>query len=347
MAPKSPTIRTVVFTPNDAVTIALRSIEERRGDPGAGVRVGLSEVDSYLLPARPGELISVLGMTSNYKSGWMQFWARQAAAQIAEYHLHDQVVIYASWEQAIEEMMAFDLAFSARMSATQIYQGRVSENEMQRLREAALKRICIPIWLIGHSIEECQSRPMLSLRSVNDAVNYIRSTFAVKPRIIFLDYLQQIEPDEGENRRMQVFDIVRRCKNLALSHGCPVVMGVQAGRDVYNNRSWGVPGVHEALETSNIEHTSDKILGIWYPKQSFQEGTPITARRKGRLITLNVSENLLILQVLKQKMGPSGLWWPLYVDPATNQVSHMLEQNLNDWGEHPTCERPGCDKPEL
>lgn len=320
-------VKHVVFTPNDAVKIALSNIEQRRNSRGAGIRLGLPSIDNYLLPGRPGELITVMGMSSNYKSGLMQYWSRQIAQEIKDNHAEDECVVYISWEQAIEEMMAFDLAFSAKMNATEIYQGRVNDEELERLRLAAFKRIVFPVWLIGHSVEERADRPMLSLTAVKQGLDYLADEFGMKPRAIFLDYLQQIEPEDGADRRMQVFDMVRRCKNLALSESCPVVMGVQAGRGVYE-RSWGIPGMHEALETSNIEHTSDKILAVWMPKQTHQEGSLIDAKRRGETITLRVTENLLILQVLKQKMGPSGLWWPLHVDPTINEVHEMRTEAI-------------------
>ena len=38
---------------------------------------------------------------------------------------------------------------------------------------------------------------------------------------------------------------------------------------------------------------------------------------------LEINENLLILQVLKQKIGPSGKWWPVHVDPSINDIAPM------------------------
>ena len=57
-------IRDIVFAPQDAVATALATIEDRRSTVGVGVRLGVSVVDEYMLPARPGELITIIGMSS-------------------------------------------------------------------------------------------------------------------------------------------------------------------------------------------------------------------------------------------------------------------------------------------
>ena len=312
-------VKGILFTPNDAVEAALRTIEERRSYVGAGVRIGVHDLDEYFLPARPGELITVMGMTSNYKSGLMQYWARHTAGEIVNERLVDECVVYVTWEQAIEEMVAFDLAFTARLSATDVVQGKVSDAEMERLRAViGPKRAMTPLYLIGHSLSEERKRPRLSLSAVAQAMQMLKSEYGVRPRAIFLDYLQKIEPEEGEDRRMQVFYAVERCKDMALAMACPVVLGCQANREVYKEAN-GMPAVDSGLESSNIEHGSDKIVGVWYPIRKYDAGKAIELGTK----RLTVTENLLMLKVLKQKIGPAGRTFPLYVDPTINDIHDM------------------------
>ncbi len=319
-------VRDIVFTPNDAVKLALETIEQRRSWVGAGVRLGICDVDDYFLPCRPGELISILGMTSNYKSGLMQYWARYTAKQIVTERIEQECVVYVTWEQAIEEMLAFDMASTAFLSATDVVQGKVSDEEMERLRLiVGPQRATMPLYLIGHSLKEEKKRPRLSLSAVAQALVFIRNEYGVRPRAIFLDYLQQIDPEEGEDRRMQVFYNVYRCKDMSLAMACPVIMGVQAGRDVYREK-WGIPGIASGLECSNIEHTSDKMLGVWMPKTSYEFGQKIETKK----CRLTVTDNLLIIKVLKQRMGPAGQWFPLYVDPARNDIQSMQIERLGE-----------------
>jgi replicative DNA helicase len=312
-------VRDIVFAPNDAVKAAIKTIEQRRSYTGAGVRTGIPVLDNYMIPARPGELITVMGMSSNYKSGFMQYWARHTAEEIMSEGLDNECVVYVTWEQSIEEMLAFDLAFTARLSATDVVQGKVSDEELERLRsDVGSRRAVTPVYLIGHSVQEEKRRPRMQLTAVGQALEYIKGEFGVRPRAIFLDYLQRISAEQGEDRRMQVFHIVDRCKDMSLAMGCPVILGCQAGRQVYGEK-WGVPGMADGLECSNIEHSTDKMYGLWMPKTSYEVGTRLDTKEQ----SLTVTENLLIVKVLKQKLGPAGRWFPLYVQPEKNEITEM------------------------
>jgi len=101
---------------------------------------------------------------------------------------------------------------------------------------------------------------------------------------------------------------------------CPVVVGTQAKRETYS-AAWGVPGVADSLESSNLEHTADAVLGVWMPKTGHELGTVISQKGGGK--SLEVTENLLILKVLKQRMGPAGNWWALFVDASRNFIGEM------------------------
>ena len=316
-------VRDVVYSPNDAAKEAIATIEERRTQVGVGVRVGIPCIDKYFQPARPGQLIAVIGRTSHYKTGLMTFWARNAAQAIQEEQSLKQCVIYVTWESAVEELLALDLAATLRISVTDIFQGRITDAQMDNLRAMAFKRAALPVWIVGHSIKEGKARPRLTLSLVAKALAHIQKQYELAPRIIFLDYLQQIEGEEGEDRRMKVFHDVRRAKDMSYAMRCPVVVGTQAKRDAYKDNQWGTPGIADSLETSNLEHTVDGMLGVWMPIHTYGEGKllPEVAGYDGPRLT--ATSNLLILRVLKQRMGPAGRWWPMWVDPTRNFIAEM------------------------
>ncbi len=237
----------ISYTPAEAVAIALESIETRRTEHGAGVRTGIPTIDAELQPARPGEFIGVIGRTSHYKSGFMQWWARTEAVRLMRQEEDDTCVVYVTWEQAIEEMVCFDLAHTARIPAADVAQGRITDEQMQELRLVhGPHRMAVPLYLVGHSIREQKTRPHLTLSAVGQSLLRFREDFGVRPRAIFLDYLQQMEPEEGQDRQTQVFHNVGRCKDMALAMGCPVIVGSQAKREAYDNKRWGVPGITDS-----------------------------------------------------------------------------------------------------
>jgi len=315
-------IRDVLFTPTDAVKLAMSTIEQRRTEKGVGVRFGVGSIDDCMLPARPGELIGVLGMTSNYKTGLMQFWARKAAEQIDREKIEGKVVVYITWEQAVEEVVAFDLAATCSLSATDLFMGKITDAALEELKLGAMRRTTRPLWIIGHSLSEGKARPALTLTNIAQALMMLKSEFGLTPYAIFLDYLQQIETETGEDRRMQVFYNVYRCKDMSLAMACPVILGSQAGRQAYDS-NWGIPPITSSLESSNFEHTCDKILGTWLPIKSYEEGEVV--QTKGKTHSIEVSQNLLVVKLMKQKFGPAGDWWPLYVDPARNLIGELAE----------------------
>ena len=316
-------VRAIVYTPAEVSGLVLEAVEERRGASGAGIRLGIKPVDRELLPLRPGELVTVTSRPGHYKSGLMQFWARNIARDLLKQEKKQEVVVFVTWEMAIEEIGLYDLAAAVKIDAAELAQGRIDDEGLEKLRGAAMRRASIPLWLVGHSIKRRKKRTRLTLSNVARALMWIEDKMAFHPRIIFLDYLQQMETERRKGqeiaRRLDIFENVHRCKDMALAMGCPVVLGVQAGRQV-DGREWKLPQMGDQQESSNVEQTADKMLSLWYPSRSLRTGTEI------QTTDLFVEDNLLILGLVKQRLGPAGMWWPLYVDPARNEVAAMARE---------------------
>ena len=68
-----------------------------------------------------------------------------------------------------------------------------------------------------------------------------------------------------------------------------------------------------ARKRSNIEQSSDKMFGVWYPIKTEEPGKMIAG--------IKVSKNLLIVRLLKQKMGEAPKTFALYVDPEKEFIS--------------------------
>lgn len=315
--------RDLIYTPSEVGTLVLGAIEERRADPGAGIRLGISPVDQALLPLRPGELVTITSRPGHYKSGLMTFWARNIARDLLKEEKKQDVVVFVTWEMAIEEIGLYDLAAAIKLDAADLAQGRVDDAGLVKLQGAAMRRASIPLWLVGHSIKRRKKRTRLTLSNVARALMWIEENMAFHPSIIFLDYLQQMETERRKGqeiaRRLDIFENVHRCKDMALAMGCPVVLAVQAGRQV-DGREWKLPQMGDQQESSNVEQTADKMMSLWYPSRSLRRGEEIQATG------LFVEDNLLILGLVKQRLGPAGMWWPLHVDPARNEIAAMARE---------------------
>lgn len=321
--------RELAYTPAEVARYTLEEIKRRRDNPAAGVPLGLSTVDRIMNPLRPGELVTILGRSSHYKSGLAQWWARW----LAQSTLTDEqagCVVYGTTEMAIEELGLYDMASTARVDAARVAHGDLTDDEWRALEGAAMRRAALPLWLLGHSLAMRKKRIRMTIRTIEKALYWIEDNMDFRARIVFLDYLNQLQPDRRQgdegSRRVDVADIVLSAKDLALSMGCPVVMLAQCNR-ITDDRDWKIPTMRDAMETAAIEQYSDKMLSVWMPKVTENKGYIVEPNGN----RLDVTDNLLLLGLIKQKNGPAGGYFKLYVDPTRNFIGPLETRETREW----------------
>lgn len=305
------------FAPQTIVNNAYQIVEDRAATPHVGVKTGIGVIDKDFLPMRPGELCGVLGFTSNGKSALMNFIARNHALKIkGEGEIGKKVAINVTYEQSIEEQGVIDMAQIAKIDVSRMMRGEMDAEEWRGLRRAGVERGKLPWWLIGHSSLQRNRRPHLTMSELYLAIERIIERQKLLPELIVVDYLQRIPGEKGiRERRERFVDIVDRSKDMALAFGCPVLLGCQAGRQV-KERTWQLPQLEDAQETSNFEQSCDKVLSVWMPKTAYPVGHVIDYGEQ----EFTVTENLLIGAVLKQKFGPAPRIYDLFIKPEVNQL---------------------------
>ena len=318
-------ITTLVFDPQTSSHLAVQMVDNLRKDAGGGVQSGINDLDKILLPFRSGELVTVLGYTSNYKSGFMNWLSKQALKLIDKEKSEDEFVARVTWEQSVEEDTLSWLAGDANLSITKLARGLVDEKEWKVLQKSSIRRAITPMWIVGHSqlenTERRRARPRMTMNDVALALEYICNDATerkLKPKMIVLDYLQRIRPDtkDGDSKREQMMEAVNRAKDAAIAFGCPVILGVQTGRQVME-REDKTPTIEDGQETSNIEQSSDKMFGVWYPVKTEKPGSAIHG--------VQVTKNLLVLRLLKQKLGEAPKTFALFVDPEKNILGNIAK----------------------
>jgi len=297
-------------------------VESLRNKVAGGLTRGIPKIDEIVTPDRSGELITILGRPGMGKSQWLNWLSKQAVKDIEPES--NEIVIRATWEQSVEEDTLVWLAGDTNISVTQLVRGEVDDNEFRILQLSAAKRALAPMWIIGHSNMENQQRrrvrPRMGMIDIANAIEYICNDATPtkwKPKSIYLDYLQRIRPDTRGDRREQMMEIVDLSKDLAVSMGCPVYLGVQAGRQV-DERSDKTPEMGDGQETSNIEQSSDKMWGLWYPLKTEDEDS--------RQYGYRVTKHLIFATLLKQKMGEFPKRFALYIDPAHNKFAEIVKE---------------------
>lgn len=314
-------ISDITYSPQQASNLSVQKIDQLRNDKGGGVWTGITDIDHIVLPARAGELITVLGYTSHCKSQFMNWLSKQAIKSIPADS--DEIVIRVTWEQSVEEDTLIWLAGDSDISVTVLARGLVGEKEWKLLINSSVRRATTPMWIIGHSEiesrEKRRARPRMTMTDVGKAIQYIvheATDTQWRVRMIVLDYLQRIRPDQGDgdSKREQMMEAVNRAKDTAISFGCPVVLGVQTRREGQDRKD-KLPRIDDGQETSNIEQSSDKMFGLWYPIKTNPEGEIIGG--------VPVTKNLLMVRLLKQKLGEASKTFALFIDPEHNIIGNL------------------------
>jgi replicative DNA helicase len=317
MKPEETKIETV-YSPQQASVLAVQTVEGRKVQ-GAGLLTGIPGLDEVMLPLKRGDLVVVEGYTSNGKSMLMSAIANNVAADLKG---ADEVVVYVSWEQSVEEQTLLDISRTSTIPSSVLYKGSLTEMQWSAMMRAALERASQPIWLVGHSDASEQRRPRLTMTDVARSLAYIVDVQGRRVSLIVLDYLQRINRDDVHttDARLGFMDIVDRAKDAALAFGCPLLLGCQAGRET-QSKDWKMPGIRDGQESSNVEQSADKFLALWMPKTSEPMGSKV--QLEGSIKEMTVTEHLMFLKLWKQKFGPAPKLLPLYVDAAVGKFWAM------------------------
>lgn len=322
MKKKNDDVTGIIYRPEDAGNLAVDFVRDLHNHRNDGIKIGLPDVDKILVPLRGGWLVTVIGYTSNLKSTFMDWIGLEALKTIPLES--NKFVLKVTWEQSVEEDTLGWIASKSNLSITRMARGLMDESEWGVLEGTATTRAATPLWIMGHSQMEFKqgrrARPRMTMRDVARGLEYIihESTpdVVLEPSLVILDYLQRMRSDEqdGDSRREQMMEAVNLSKDLAVSYGCPVVLGVQSRREVLE-RGDKIPTLQDGQETSNIEQSSDVAFGCWYPIKTEKEGSTIDG--------CPVNKNLFFLRLLKQKLGEAPATWALHVDPERRLFTPM------------------------
>jgi replicative DNA helicase len=331
----------IVFSPAEAAELGIEHLRKKRNSQSSGIPFGIKRLDEVMNPMLPGELVSVYGLPGHHKTNVLNHLSRKAIEGLPEGSR--EIVVRATWEQSVEDDTLHWIASDSGIPITALIRNELSEEDWEMVYQSVNRRGVSPLWIIGHSSLRSESnhraRPRMTMTDIAKALEMICSSSkgeSLKIRVVVLDYLQRIRPDpqDGQERREQVMEIVNRAKDCALSFGCTTLLGVQAKREV-SERENKIPRQSDAQESSNVEQTSDKIISLWYPWKTEQPNSTIKTQKmaagggtslKNPQVseeTWKVTPNLLVVGIPKQKMGPIIEAVPVYVDPGRNKFFDM------------------------
>jgi len=312
-------VRNLIHTP--AELASNHAADYRQRVKGEGIKFGIPAIDRKMIPMKPGDMTSIIARPGHGKTTLLARFAKQEAKQIMERKMGDsECVVYVTWETSTEELVNLFYASQGGMSATDLAWGRVPEEDVMR---RAAKWARVPIWVIGHGVANAgKPTPRMTPDVVFEAIEAMEGDWGVKPRLLLFDYLQLMPIERTHSRVEQVTEAAIRAKELALRVGAPVIVGVQARRDV-DFRDDKTPEMGDAQWASSIEQASDKIFGIWRPFVTDRDKEMLRVKYQGLYRKLRITPELAILKMRKQRGDVGQHTWYLSFSPADLRLCEM------------------------
>ena len=241
-----------------------------------GVATGFDKFDEMTSGLHEGELIVVAGRPSMGKSA--------LACCIAEHVgivLKQGVAIF-SLEMSKEQLAQRMLCSHARVDASKVRTGFLSQTDWPRLVNAAGKFSEAPIFIDDSSA--------LSVLELKGKARRLKSMHDIK--LIIVDYLQLLESPSfrSEGRQQEISDISRSLKALAKELAVPLIAVSQLSRKP-EGRDDKRPQLADLRESGAIEQDADLVL-LLFREEFYTQ----TEENRG------VAE----VQIAKQRNGPTG-----------------------------------------
>ncbi len=217
-----------------------------------GVPTGWPQLDTAIGNLCPGRLVVIGARPGCCKSGTMLQWAINASKA-------GHKCLFVSLEMSEDELAQRLLACHSGLSLTDIIKGTLSRADFNRLCCAATEG-SIPM-ADNIFVLEGKANSLGALKRI--VPSYVEQGV----KIVFVDYLQILEPDfldRGQPRHVQIAALSRGLKQLAQEHSVCIVVGAQLSREV-EARADPKPQLRDLRESGSIEQDSDQVLMLDRP----------------------------------------------------------------------------------
>src|SRR5690349_17330655 len=115
----------IVYNPVEVSTLGSEYLKWKRNNKEFGLPFFSTKMQNRVYPMFPGELMSVIARPGHAKTSLMMMWARQRGKWLHEHKFDKRMVIYATWEQSIEELQTFYVASEQHISITKMAKGEL------------------------------------------------------------------------------------------------------------------------------------------------------------------------------------------------------------------------------
>ncbi|HTI52216.1 MAG TPA: replicative DNA helicase [Planctomycetaceae bacterium] len=252
-------------------------INERLQLQGAisGLTSGFRDLDSKTNGFQPSELVILAARPSMGKTAFVLNIAEAAADRCQA-----GVVIF-SLEQSKLELAERFLCIRGRMDMHKLRKGELTEDERDLLLRVSSELSEMPVYI--------DDQPGRSMSQIGAICRRLKRKQNI--RMVIIDYLQLIEPeDKRAPREQQIAQITRRLKFLAKELQVPVMALAQLNRGV-ELREDKRPKLADLRESGAIEQDADIVMFLHRPEMYDPEDHPGEAE----------------VIVAKHRNGPTGI----------------------------------------
>lgn len=257
-------------------------IDERAGKDAlniSGISTGYVDLDNITAGLQNSELVIIAARPSVGKTAFALNLVRNI---IVEDKLS---VLFFSLEQSRIELAERLLCSQSRVDSHKIRKGHLNSEDIGKLMVAGdlLRRTRL-------FIDDTPSRSMLQIAASARRLKKKHEKDGGGLRLIVIDYLQLIEPENRRDpRQEQVAQISRRLKHLARELVMPVVALAQVNR-ASEDRQDHKPRLADLRESGSIEADADTCMMLHRPAMFDGEQ----------------DDNILDVIIAKQRNGPTG-----------------------------------------
>jgi replicative DNA helicase len=265
------------YTLAEAVNEAYDRIDTRQGQDQlsvSGLATGFVDLDEKTAGLQKNELIILAARPSVGKTALALSLARHVAVE------GGQPLFFVSLEQSRIELAERLLCCQARVDSHKLRLSHLNSGDMEKLIEAggALRNA-------KFFIDDTPGQGMLRI-----AANARRLKLRHGIKLVIVDYLQLIEPDNRrDSRQEQVANLSRRLKFLARELQIPVLSLAQLNRGL-EDRQGHEPRLADLRESGSIEQDADTVLLMHRP-ELYEPGQ---------------HQGVVEVNIAKQRNGPTG-----------------------------------------
>jgi replicative DNA helicase len=239
----------------------------------SGLSTGYIDLDEITAGLQNSELIIIAARPSVGKTAFSLNLVRNMAVE------GGVPVFFVSLEQSRIELAERLLCCQSRVDSHKLRKGHLSDDETRKLIEAGGVLRNAKLY-----IDDTPGQGMLRI-----AANARRLKLRAGLKLVVIDYLQLIEPDNRRDpRQEQVAQISRRLKFLARELQIPVIALAQVNRSS-EDRQDHRPRLADLRESGSIEQDADTVLMLHRPDR-YDPG----------------QQGVIEVIVAKQRNGPTG-----------------------------------------